>query len=140
MIPVQLTTRKRSTMKVPESGVLRACLDLLMAERIWHERRNTGAMKGSHKGKGWFVRFSKPGTADILASPWACVAKNHFRADVPLIYSPTFLWIECKGSSGRQSPEQKEFECEVERQGHIYLLVNDVDILRDWLKENARNF
>lgn len=30
-------------------------------------RRNTGAMRGQHKGKAWFVRFSEPGASDVWA-------------------------------------------------------------------------
>jgi hypothetical protein len=41
-------------------------LDWLAAKRIWHIRLNTGAMGGDYKGKKWFVRFGRPGMADIL--------------------------------------------------------------------------
>jgi hypothetical protein len=119
------------TQKVPESGVLRACLDLLAAEKIWHMRMNTGAMSGSHKGKRWFVRYAKPGTADILAAHTGL----HHCLDHGLERTAAFLWIECKGSHGRQTPEQELFEREVSEQGHHYLLVRDVETLRNWLKE-----
>lgn len=121
---------KRVSQKVPESGVLRACLDLLAAEKIWHRRWNTGAVK---TGKRLF-RFGKPGDADILAAPhrsMECCNKVHRFRWID------FLWIECKSDSGKQTADQKEFEREVRGQGHQYLLVRDVDQLRDWLRKHG---
>src|SRR5678816_274056 len=91
---------KRVSQKVPESGVLRACLDLLAAEKIWHRRWNTGAVK---TGKRLF-RFGKPGDADILAAPhrsMECCNKVHRFRWID------FLWIECKSDSGKQTADQK---------------------------------
>jgi hypothetical protein len=101
----------------PESQILKAVTDLLSAERIWHERRNTGAMR---EGKR-FVKFSRPGTADIFATP--------------LIGGrPHPVWIECKAPKGRQSEAQKNFQCEVEMAGHDYLLAYSSDDVLAWLK------
>jgi hypothetical protein len=111
-----------------ESGVLRACLDLLAAERIWHCRMNTGAVKDG----GRFFRFGRKGMADILASP-----------KLPIYLMPAtwdridyaFLWIECKSSNGKQTEAQKEFQKEVEAESHTYLLIRDVSELQKWLKK-----
>lgn len=103
--------------KTPESGVLRACLDLLSAEHIWNCRMNVGA----YKDGDYFLRFGFPGMADILAAPLCSGI-------------PTFLWIECKSDSGKQSAQQTRFMVEVSRQGHHYLLVRKPEELMAWLK------
>jgi hypothetical protein len=122
-------TAKRVSQKVPESGVLRACLDLLAAEKIWHRRWNTGAVKTGKR----FFRFGEPGDADILAAPSPVI-----RSGGDWVRQPAeFLWIECKSDVGQQTKEQREFQEQVESQGQSYLLVRDVDTLRDWLKEHG---
>lgn len=128
-------TERAPKQKVPESGVLKACLDLLAAEKIWHRRWNTGAVKTGKR----FFRFGKSGDADILAV---------LRQDVNFLFGelhcdtgpdvvPQVLWIECKSESGRQSTEQWLFQKEVEGEGHHYLLVRDVDTMRNWLRERG---
>lgn len=111
--------------KTPESGVLRACCDLLTAERIWWRRWNTGAVKNGNR----FYRFGKKGDGDILASIKYPLTGNS--------WTPLILWIECKSNSGKQTEDQRRFQEEVEAQGHDYLVVRDVDTLREWLKERG---
>lgn len=111
--------------KVPESGVLRACLQLLAVEHIFHRRWNSGSSKvdngdGTHR----FFRFGNKGDGDILAAPLIRDVAH-------------FLWIETKSDSGKQTFDQKVFQKYVEAQGHTYLLVRDVCTLRDWLKEHG---
>jgi hypothetical protein len=108
---------------VPEAGVLRACLDLLAVERIWHRRWNSGAMLNS---SGRPVKFGKKGDADILATPVSMA-----------FLQGTVLWIECKSDSGRETAEQVAFEREVSEAGHHYLVVRDVDTLKQWLIEHG---
>jgi hypothetical protein len=98
-----------------EKSTQRACLDLLAAEGIWHRRHNTGAV---NKGTRLF-RFGQPGDGDVF---FTLRGQLH--------------WLEIKSSIGRQSEEQKLFQAEVECQGHVYLLIRDVDELRDWLKKH----
>jgi hypothetical protein len=106
--------------KVAERDVQRACTDLLTAEKVFWVRMNTGAVKLEKR----FVRFGNPGMADILAIL--------SRGGLQLV-----AWLEIKASSGgRQSDEQKLFQASVEARGHVYLLISDVDILRDWLKRH----
>lgn len=113
----------KSKQKVPESGVLRACLDLLAAEGIWHCRMNTGAIKTGAR----FFRFGTPGMADILASVFTPQQAPAVR--------PIFLWIEVKNpQNGKQSEFQHQFQREVEAAGHTYLLINDVSKLQEWIK------
>jgi len=42
-------------------------------------------------------------------------------------------WVEAKGPETRQSPEQKIFQEEVERRGHIYVLMRDISDLKERL-------
>lgn len=116
--------------KIPtkESGVLRACLDLLAAEKIFHRRWNTGAVKAGNR----FYRFGKPGDGDILTTPMSRLKCNDDHWNHLYV-----LWIECKSDSGKQTEEQAAFEREVSEQGHHYLLVRDVDTLKQWLKEHG---
>ena len=113
--------------KVPESGVLKACMDLLRAEHIWHMRMNTGAMQNGTR----FTRFGRPGTADILAT----FPTGYEKRDgvITRVYACSVLWIECKSDSGKQSEAQIEFEKEVSMAGHHYLVVRSSDDLKRWL-------
>lgn len=111
--------------KVPESGVLRACLQLLACEHIFHRRWNSGSAKVDNgDGTQRFFRFGNKGDADILAAPLIRDVAH-------------FLWIETKSDTGRQSFEQKIFQKYVEAMGHTYLLVRDVCTVRDWLKDHG---
>jgi hypothetical protein len=109
-----------------KTGVMRACLDVLEVYRVWHQRMNSGAVKLlSESGKSRMFRAARKGTADILATPF------------PRRTYPAILWIECKSSTGKQRPEQSEFQKEVVLAGHEYIVVNDAQQLIDWLKERG---
>jgi hypothetical protein len=126
---------KRVSQKIPESGVLRACLDLLAAEKIWHERRNTvPVLVDNGRGGKRPIKVGEKGTPDIMASipQQYCGSAKELDLRFQIV-----LWIECKSDSGQQSPKQKEFQQRAEAAGHFYLLVRDVDTLRDWLKEHG---
>jgi hypothetical protein len=118
-------SKTASSAKVAESGVLRACLQLLAVEHIFHRRWNSGSSTVDNgDGTKRFFRFGSKGDADILAIP-------NIR-DVPHV-----LWIEMKSDTGKQTQEQKWFQKDVEARGHTYLLVRDVRTLQDWLKEHG---
>jgi hypothetical protein len=55
-------------MKAPlEKDVQKVILQYLRLLGAWAVRINSGAMKGDHKGKPWFMRFNdQPGCPDIL--------------------------------------------------------------------------
>lgn len=99
-----------------ERHTQKACLDLLAAEGIWFRRHNTGAVKAGTR----FFRFGKVGDGDVF---FTIGGRLH--------------WLELKSDSGKQTAEQKLFQSEVEAQGHIYLLIRDVDELRNWLTEHG---
>ena len=115
------------TPPTPESSILRACLDILSVHRIWHMRMNTGAVKLERR----FVRFSRPGTADILATVQIRLPLDSMRITLAV------LWLECKSSIGRQSPAQRQFQLEVESSGHIYLLIRSPEDLITWLRAHS---
>ena|ERR1700761_7409114 len=121
---------------IAEKYVQKAVIDLLTAEKVFFMRLNTGVMKTEKR----FVRFNKPGTPDILAAPiMRCrYDPNEYNLNREItVCGPVFLWLEIKKSKGGiQSKEQKEFQGQVEACGHNYLLISDVDQLRDWLKNN----
>lgn len=104
----------------PEAALQRLILDWLAANRIWHERRNTGAVVQSYGGKTRMTRFSRPGTADVMATTFnlcSCGGQGFVR----------IVWIECKAAKGKQSDAQKTFQQEVEAAGHIYILAFSLD-------------
>src|SRR6185437_5143868 len=99
--------------KIPESGVLRACLDLLAAERIWHERRNNvPVMVPAGNGRMRPVKVAQNGTADIMATPATycgsrCCLPPKDEDELCLWeqrhcmrLNTAMLWIECKSDSG----------------------------------------
>jgi len=141
---------KRVSQKVPESGVLKACLQLLAIEHIFHRRWNSGSAKVDNgDGTERFFRFGNKGDADILAVPnvpcgGRCCPPPEDEDDRILWEqrhcqqsTPHPVWIETKSDSGRQSFDQKMFQKYVEALGHTYLLVRDVRTVQDWLKEHG---
>ena len=97
--------------KVLEKDVQRSILQLLALKSIFHIRMNTGAaVMQNANGKRRFMRFGTPGCADIYAA-------TH----------DSTLWIECKGSSGKESEDQVRFQKQVETLGHVYMLAYSVD-------------
>jgi hypothetical protein len=108
---------------VKERDVLKLVTDYLTSKRVWWMRLNTGAMSGAHKGKKWFVRFAKPGTADLIA-----VRQTDFfdRNDsLAAVY-----WLEVKAPKGRVSEAQEQFQQEVTEAGMNYLVVRGLDDLQ----------
>jgi hypothetical protein len=99
-------------MKAPREGdLLKACLQLLQLHRIPCWRQNAGAATfGSGAGRR-FVRFSPPGTADILG----CLPP-----------SGRLLAVEVKRPGGRLTPAQAAFLDHVRAAGGLALVVRDV--------------
>jgi hypothetical protein len=117
---------KSQAAKPKEADVQRLIIDWLAAKRIWHMRLNTGAMTGVHKGKKWFVRFGKPGMADILVvtrvNQIAQVGMETFICAKTPVY-----WIEVKGPDGKQTDDQVRFEFEVGKAGMGYILARSLE-------------
>lgn len=98
--------------KILEKDVLRVILHYLTIRKVWHRRINSGgAMLNGHGGRGQFVRFGAPGMPDILA--------RGSQGEV--------IWIECKSPTGKQTPDQKEWQRDAEGFGDIYILARSGD-------------
>lgn len=114
---------KKQSIQVPlEKDIQKQITDYLTAEQVWWMRLNTGAFSGSYKGKKRFVRFAKPGTADILAWLWN-----------GLYGEGMILWIECKRPKQEQSDAQKAFQYEVELAGHHYIVANSYEQVEEYI-------
>lgn len=87
-----------------EAPVKRVIMDYLAAKHVMAFRMNTGAVKTGNQ----FFRFGVVGMADILAF-----------TDKGLV-----VWIETKGTKGKQSEWQLSFQQMVEARGHAYVLAN----------------
>lgn len=97
-----------------ENDVVRACLDILTAHKIFAWRQNSGAFETK---TGGFYRISTPGIPDIIA-----------------VYKGKFLGIECKMPGKKQSASQVEFQRKLEKAGGTYLLIDNPDLLIKYLK------
>ncbi|OWK42041.1 hypothetical protein FRUB_04119 [Fimbriiglobus ruber] len=115
-LPKRARKTKNSTTENPVREAGRAWLEYHGCDVI---RNNTAAgwlfpyVKGKatfHSHEGRFIRFGKPGSADLLA------------------ISPSGRWVEAEAKSedGSQSPEQIDRQQEVERRGGVYVLFRSV--------------
>lgn len=104
-----------------EASVLRGCLDVFEASGIMAWRNNTGAMRGMHKGKEWFVRFGVRGASDIFALlPWGRFCACEVKAPaIPLIGQ----------QAGKLSRDQVAFLVDVNLNGGVGIWVSDVQTL-----------
>src|SRR5271170_5746838 len=115
----------------PEQQILNSILEYLAVKKIWRMRLNTGAgMFANATGKARFVRFNKPGTADILAS----VARHESDQDTWQGWFPQPVWFEVKAPKGVQSQAQFDFQHEVEAEGHKYFVVRSIEDVEEALK------
>lgn len=73
--------------------------------RLW--RANTGAAQIGRR----FIRFGVPGQADLTG----------------ILPGGRRLEIEVKSESGRQTPDQRNFQAMIERFGGLYVLARSVD-------------
>lgn len=108
-----------SPVKVLEKFVLSQVLQYLRLKKCLCYRMNTGAGVFQNKdGPKRFVRFGEKGMADILAFTKSSV-----------------IWCECKGTGGKQSDYQREFQREVESFGHTYILAHSIDDVMELFEE-----
>jgi hypothetical protein len=107
-----------ATRKTPEGYVLASVMEYLAVKKIFALRMNSGAIQDK---RGIPVRMHKPGTADVLALPYDCDPWKSWRPH----------WIECKAPNGKQSELQKQFQEEVEAEGHVYVLAYGIEDLEE---------
>lgn len=101
-----------------ESAVVAACIKWLYAHGCIAFRNNSGAFKTSYTRKDGttsesLVRFGRKGWGDIVG------CTKHGR----------YLEVEAKAEKGKQSPEQKQHQADVEARGGLYILARSVDDL-----------
>lgn len=103
--------------RLPESAVLRACMELLEAHPkvalVW--RANVGAVQAGDR----YVRFGFRGCSDILGV---------------MAGSGKLLACECKATGKRMSDDQAAFLENVSRAGGYALCVDDPSYLSRWLE------
>lgn len=120
-----------SQVRVAEKDVQRLILDWLSAKKIWHIRLNTGAMSGSHNGKRWFVKFGKPGMADIL------VARHGWFGEGGGVEMAEITWIEVKAAKGKLSEAQEQFKKEVTENGMQYVCARSLEDVKAVLESES---
>ena len=109
------------------SRTVRAYLDILVSQnKLRYHRLNSGVVMKEYKGKKYPVRLAGKGTADYLV---LIPTSGFFRA----------VYVELKGESGRQSPDQKVFEAEVKDTGAEYYLVRELDELEGIVSGKENN-
>jgi hypothetical protein len=103
-------------MKISEHDIQRQIIDYLRLKGHWFWRNNTMG-RLDKTGKHWIPTYK-----ENIGSP-----------DIFVIYKNDCYGIEVKSSTGKQSPEQKQWEEGFTDNGGIYLLVRDIKDLQDYL-------
>ena len=115
-------------------GIMRACLDLLEAERVRHWRMNSGVtFIVGENGRKRAIRGHEKGTPDILMLPLMPFGRNLYGDD----YAVRPVWCEVKRPGEKQTIEQHRFFEEADCNGELCLLITDAQQLADWLRENT---
>lgn len=106
-----------------EQQLVKAILEYLHWNHVMAWRNNSGATMATYTTKDGrrhdrFIRFGAAGSPDILA-----IAPPEGRT-----------WgIECKSATGRQTPEQKNFQERMEMAGAVYTLARTIDdVINDY--------
>lgn len=88
-----------------ETELVKACLTVLAAKRIFAWRNNSGALRVGKR----FVRFGEPGSPDIIG----------------ILPKGRFLGVECKIKANPLSTLQEDFRAMVIAAGGCYIIVRD---------------
>ena len=118
-----------------ESHVLRAVLEYLQwgqnQGKWFYMRCNSGVVFPTNRDSSTRrVKLAPEGTADVLVIRYLRIGPDALGKVYPLV---DILWIETK-HKGKQSEAQKAFETQVRAQGCDYIVVRDVDELRERLE------
>jgi hypothetical protein len=99
-------------MKIPESAVLRSCLDYLRIRHHLVFRINNGAFETK---RGGFVRCTDtPGVPDIMGTT----------------FDGKSLMVECKSDTGRLSRSQEIIKAAQIARGGVYVLARGIEDLQ----------
>jgi len=96
--------------KDKEKDVQKAVLTYLEIKKVFHYRNNSGGTIINYKDKSYFMKFGATGSPDIIC-----------------VISGQYVGIEIKGTDGKQSDNQKDFQERLEKAGGLYLLVHSLD-------------
>lgn len=99
--------------KVKEKELQKQILEYLETKNVFHYRNNSGAFKRD----GHFYQFGSIGSPDII-----CVIRGQY------------VGIEVKGTGGKQSPHQKEFQGRLELAGGKYILAHSWEEFEEQFK------
>lgn len=121
-----------------EADTQKAILDYLAARRIMAFRMNVGTQiipaQGGFKRRA--IHSGVLGMADILAFR---VRKTNYLENPAIegdyakeIIIP--LWIEVKSLTGKQSQAQKDFQAQVEAEGHRYTVARSIEDVEEALR------
>ena len=112
-----------------EKDIQRACLDYLDLKRILYLRLNAGdVFRPGAEGKMYKVKGCPKGTSDLLILAYTETRK--VVAGISKVWvEPRPIFVECKSTKGKQTPEQKEFESMVKYGGYEYYLIRSIDEL-----------
>lgn len=102
---------------VKEHDIQKLILEYLTLKRIFHYRNNSGMVFSEYKGKTRAFRVGVVGGPDIV-----CVINGQY------------VGIEVKGTNGKQSENQKEFQARLEKSGGKYILTDSLEKLINELK------
>jgi len=108
---------KKPKIKFSEKDAQKSIIAWLTAKRMFFYRQNTGTFATE---AGGYYRFGTVGAPDIV-----------------LICAGIYVGIECKSSSGRQSPAQKDFQERLEKVGGVYILARSMDEVQKRLKDEG---
>lgn len=130
-------------MSTPEGRVLKACMDYLKANGIFHFRCNVQGVPIAGQ-PGRFRPAPSRGIADIIG---IAPRRRPTVADIPSGPDVTFCYereestmccplaVEVKSAKGRQSPAQVAFSDAWTKAGGVYIVVRSVPELRAKLRE-----
>jgi len=121
---LDIFTRKESKVWMEkEQDLVNSCLEYLQIKGIPCWRQNQGAMRGTYKGRRWFVRFTSiKGISDILGV---------------LPPAGRLLAVEAKVRPNKPSEDQERFITMVNAAGGLALVVYDLRELVTAIKEAA---
>jgi hypothetical protein len=111
--------------KEKEADVLHSVLKTLSAFGVFAWRSNNMGVRRSRGGKDFYTFAGIRGVSDIIA------VHPH---------TGQIICIECKatGKLNQQSHEQAFFQHDIERNGGIYLLVDNYEQIIKWIEENIK--
>ena len=110
-----------------EAAVKRAVTDLLEAEKINYYRMNSGNIVLKGKNGYRAIKLNPKGTPDLLC---------HLKKSItPYYETPMVCWVEVKAPGKSPTDEQHAFGVAARLRGETWLVVDDVKVLKDFLKD-----